>query len=238
MFKARSTGSGATPIGPDYPLGNFHAPRRQPRRPGKGGLEPEAGVDLSYFVDRTVSPGRPATMPGDGPTWLSGLVVSSDRQEKSGCSRLCQGSQQLGALRARASRISFPSRRRFQKRAVFPVAWRLTRRAYPEDIPSSIAIRQHRLRLLLQSLPAGSRAHRSRVRLPIPSHRRHSPALKPGTRFNEQQVDRGPMEELRYSWKKPTQLVSQEEQESWRLRVHPARRGSAPPPRLSTQVRG
>ncbi len=36
---------------PDYPLGNFHVPGATSELPGRGGLEPEHGVDLTYFVD-------------------------------------------------------------------------------------------------------------------------------------------------------------------------------------------
>src|SRR5262249_31410215 len=36
---------------PGYPLGNFHVPGAVSELPGKGGLAPEVGVDLAYFVD-------------------------------------------------------------------------------------------------------------------------------------------------------------------------------------------
>ena len=36
---------------PDYPLGNFHVPGATSDLPGQGGLEPEVGVNLSYFLD-------------------------------------------------------------------------------------------------------------------------------------------------------------------------------------------
>src|SRR5262249_51209014 len=35
---------------PSYPLGNFHVPGATSLLPGNGGLDPEAGVDLSYFL--------------------------------------------------------------------------------------------------------------------------------------------------------------------------------------------
>jgi hypothetical protein len=62
---------------PAYPLGNFHASGATSALPGVGGLDPELGVDLEYFVDgngfsRGMAPTE--TVPGEGVTWLAGLV--------------------------------------------------------------------------------------------------------------------------------------------------------------------
>src|SRR5262249_28206275 len=63
---------------PDYLLGNFHVPGATSLLPGRGGLEPEMGVDLTYFVDDKGFARPTAVMPGEGPTWLSGLTVLAD----------------------------------------------------------------------------------------------------------------------------------------------------------------
>lgn len=62
---------------PAYPLGNFHASGAISELPGPGMLDPELGIDLEYFVDpegfsRAMAP--PETVPGEGVTWLAGLV--------------------------------------------------------------------------------------------------------------------------------------------------------------------
>jgi hypothetical protein len=62
---------------PAYPLGNFHASGATSSLPGQGGLDPEIGVDLDYFVgasgfSREMAPLD--TVPGEGVTWLGGLV--------------------------------------------------------------------------------------------------------------------------------------------------------------------
>jgi hypothetical protein len=62
---------------PAYPLGNFHASGATSALPGAGGLDAELGVDLVYFVDgngfsRGMAPTE--TVPGEGVTWLAGLV--------------------------------------------------------------------------------------------------------------------------------------------------------------------
>src|SRR5262249_24718618 len=65
---------------PDYPLGNFHVPGATSELPGQGGLNPAHGVNLSYFLDDRGFARPTAPMPGEGPTWISGLVVLRDRQ--------------------------------------------------------------------------------------------------------------------------------------------------------------
>lgn len=65
---------------PGYPLGNFHVPGATSDHPGKGGLPPDRGVDLHYFVDAKTGFAAPtaADMPGKGPTWLTALVSLPD----------------------------------------------------------------------------------------------------------------------------------------------------------------
>jgi hypothetical protein len=60
---------------PGYPLGNYHVPGATSELHGKSGLDPRVGVDLTYFVDETGFAKPTAKMPGDGPTWITGLVV-------------------------------------------------------------------------------------------------------------------------------------------------------------------
>ena len=57
---------------PGYPLGNFHSPGAVSELPGKGGLDPSKGVDLTYFVDENGFARPTCKMPGEGPTWITG----------------------------------------------------------------------------------------------------------------------------------------------------------------------
>jgi hypothetical protein len=63
---------------PAYPLGLFHTPGATSRLPSDGGLNPERGVDLEYFVGDNGFARATAKMPGDGPTWIDGLTVLRD----------------------------------------------------------------------------------------------------------------------------------------------------------------
>jgi hypothetical protein len=63
---------------PAYPLGNFHVPGATSELPGQGGLDPALGVDLDYFRDEQGFAKPTARMPGEGPTWISGLVTLPD----------------------------------------------------------------------------------------------------------------------------------------------------------------
>lgn len=63
---------------PAYPLGNFHVPGATSELPRNGGLDPDQGVNLDYFVANNGFAKPTAQMPGKGPTWISGLVVLKD----------------------------------------------------------------------------------------------------------------------------------------------------------------
>ncbi len=60
---------------PGYPLGNFHVPGAVSLLPTAGGLDPEQGVELDYFVGDDGFAKPTANMPGQGPTWINGLTV-------------------------------------------------------------------------------------------------------------------------------------------------------------------
>jgi hypothetical protein len=63
---------------PSYPLGNFHVPGAVSRLPADGGLDPTVGVNLNYFTDADGFAKPTCQMPGEGPTWIDGLIVLKD----------------------------------------------------------------------------------------------------------------------------------------------------------------
>src|SRR6266404_2223256 len=62
---------------PSYPLGNFDVTGATSELPPKG-LDPEIGVDLTYFLDAKGFAKPMAKMPGKGPTWITSLTVLHD----------------------------------------------------------------------------------------------------------------------------------------------------------------
>ena len=61
-----------------YPLGNFHVPGAVSELPANGGLPVADGINLDYFVGNDGFAKETCRMPGDGPTWIDGLVTVGD----------------------------------------------------------------------------------------------------------------------------------------------------------------
>ena len=60
---------------PAYPLGNFQVAGATSLLPSDGGLSPDVGVDLTYFVDENGFAKQMAPVPGPGPNWIDGLMT-------------------------------------------------------------------------------------------------------------------------------------------------------------------
>ena len=67
---------------PAYPLGNFHTPGATSQPPGQGGLDPDVGIDLTYYVDDSGFARPTAKLPGEGPTWIFGLAAFHDESAR------------------------------------------------------------------------------------------------------------------------------------------------------------
>jgi hypothetical protein len=66
---------------PSYPLGNFGTSGATSEWPAKGGLDPNVGVDLNYFIDKSgfTRPMLPSeNFPGPGPRWIGALKIVAD----------------------------------------------------------------------------------------------------------------------------------------------------------------
>jgi len=62
-----------------YPLGIFQMPGAVSPRPENAKLDIEQGINLTYFQDDKGAARNTAEMPGEGPTWVSGVTVVSDK---------------------------------------------------------------------------------------------------------------------------------------------------------------
>ena len=73
---------------PSFPLGNFHVPGATSSLPKDGGLDPEKGIDLTYFTADKNNPNLFAketchVQAGKGgPTWCGGLLTLNDEKGK------------------------------------------------------------------------------------------------------------------------------------------------------------
>jgi hypothetical protein len=70
---------------PSYPLGNFATSGATSELPGKGGLDPAVGVDLTYFVDSSGFSKKMCPVEGPGAVWMHWLTTIKD---SSGTERL------------------------------------------------------------------------------------------------------------------------------------------------------
>ncbi len=195
---------------PDYPLGNFHVPGATSELPGKGGLEPEIGVNLSYFVDDQGFARPTAPIPGEGPTWISGLVVLKDSTDRERMFAVYVKVRKLLEVYERGLAEYNAETKRFEKIVQFP-----NMATYPGEFPSghTLLAQDHGVEYVYYCNPYPL------IRMPakpellakIGSCEAYT-CLKPGTRMSQEQVDRGPDGSLRYGWKTNTQLVLQDQQ--------------------------
>lgn len=61
-----------------YPLGHFATSGATSELPGKGGLDPNVGVDLTYFVDGEGFSRKMAPLPGPGMIWIDAVMTLKD----------------------------------------------------------------------------------------------------------------------------------------------------------------
>ena len=190
---------------PDYILGNFHVPGATSELPGKGGLEPEQGVDLTYFVDDKGFARPTAPMPGEGPTWLSGLTVLKDNQGRERMFAFYTKIRKTLEVYQRGLAEFNPQTQRFEKVAQFPDPSK-----YPGELPDGHPFLHRDLGIDYVYYANPYPLLRVRAEpdlLKEPGACQAYTCLTPGTRLAQQQLDRDSDGRLRYGWKTNTQLV-------------------------------
>ena len=195
---------------PDYPLGNFHVPGATSERPGQGGLDPDAGVDLTYLLDEKGFARPTAPIAGDGPTWLSGLIVLTDTEGRERMFanyvkvRNVLEVYQHGLVEYR------PEIHRFEKIAQFP-----SPTSHPGDYPSghSFLLRDHGVEYVYYANPYPLiRVPANPESLKDPQSFESFTCLKSGSTRTQPQLDFSTDGTLRYSWKRNAQVLLQEQQ--------------------------
>lgn len=195
---------------PDYPLGNYHVPGATSDLPGQGGLEPEAGVNLTYFVDDRGFARPTCPMPGEGPTWISGLIVLKDQQGHERMFATYAKIRKMLEVYERGLCEFNPQTQRFDRVVQFPAA-----SAFAGEFPDGhpFLYDDHGVEFIYYASPYPL------VRVPAnPEHLQKAGSweaftcLQSGTRLAQQQFDHGGDGVLRYSWKPNTQLLRQDQQ--------------------------
>ncbi len=180
-----------------YPLGNFHTPTATSLLPGDGGLDIEVGVDLDYAVDAEGFAAPSAKMPGDGPTWIDGLIVLKD---SSGLERMFAAYAKIKPPLEIYERglIEFePRTRRFAKVTSIP----LDTPAFPFGHPFIHKNEGTEYVYFADPFPF------VRVRADVddlahPERFEAFTCLLPGSTLNRPEIDRNPDGSARYAWRR------------------------------------
>ncbi len=192
---------------PGYPLGNFDVPGATSALPGQGGLDPEIGIDLDYFVGPNGFARATAKMPGPGPTWMTALVPLTDRTGKE---RLCASFIKIEPpmkVYGRALAVFNDARNEFEKRADVDLQ--------AAGFPSGHAFRHTDAGteyVYFASPYPLTRVRATAEEFLKPDCWECYTCLKEGSTLDAAQLDRDSRGRLRYAWRKKTPAIGPAEQ--------------------------
>ena len=185
-----------------YPLGNFHDSGATSEFPDWGGLDPDRGVDFTYFRNRNGFVKEMAHMPGEGPTWLVSVAALPDN---TGRQRLYAGYLKVKPpmrVYARGLAVFDDDKRQFVHAADVDMA--------APTFPSGHAFRHTDDGV--EYVYFGNPFPLTRVRargddfLRVGEYENYTPLLDPN------RVDRDPEGRTRYAWRKNLPLVGPREE--------------------------
>lgn len=187
---------------PSYPLGNFHMTSATSELPENGGLDPDVGVDLTYFTREDGFTREMARFNPKGPTWADGYVVLED---ETGRERLYSSYGNVNTkMQAQSRGISVYNDEKEIYESIVEVPldapiW-LAGHPFKHTVDGTEYIYYNRS-LPLQRVKANPAA------LCDPSTYEAFTCLQPGTRLEEAKIDRDAEGNIRYAWKKNTPVV-------------------------------
>jgi len=192
---------------PSYPLGNFNGTGATSDLPGKGGLDPVEGVDLHYFAGADGFARGIAPVPGDGPTWIYGIVVfkNSGRERMLAAYSKIRGASMETYERGMTEWND--DKQEFQKIAM----WRLDHPVTPgghvlRGTCDGVDYIYYCTPVPLTRVPA-----KPELLGDLDNFETFS-CLKEGSTLKDPQLDRDEQGRLRYAWKRRTPVVWQKEQ--------------------------
>jgi hypothetical protein len=199
---------------PSYPLGNFQVPGATSLLPsppgggagGEGGLDPDKGVDFTYYVDGKGFAKETMRMPGTGPTWMTTLVTLPDENGKE-------------KLYASYVKIKPPLTTYARGFAVFHDDEQQFKQLVDVDMKAPIFANGHAFKheghvYFAHPFPV-TRVRASAKAFLNPEEYESYTCLKDGTRLEDAQFDRDEQGRLRYAWRKKTPAVGVKEESQW-----------------------
>lgn len=182
---------------PNYPLGNFHVPGATSELPPTG-LDPDAGVDLTYFKDATGFAAKTCEMPGKGPTWLTSLIVLPDATGRERMYGSFVKVEPPLKIYSRGLVVWDDDKDRFEK-------VRDTDVAHP-SFPMGHAVRHGEYVYVASPYPLFRVKATAEAFADAGQWEAYTP-LKEGTRLNAPELDREPGGRLRFAWRRNTPAV-------------------------------
>lgn len=188
---------------PSYPLGNYQVPGATSLLPSKGGLDPETGVNLKYYIDKKGFAKQTMPMPGKGPTWMTTLIPLKDRD---------------GKERLYASFIKIEGSLTIYSRGL--AVWNDEKEEFDKlidvDMTASIFPRGHAFIhnghvYFAHPFPL-TRVRAAAESFQAPADYESFTCLKEGSTLDKPEVERDADGKPRYAWKKSTPAVGPEEQ--------------------------
>ena len=189
-----------------YPLGNFAVSGATSELPGRGGLEPDVGVDLSYLVDERGFSRPMCPLPGAGPKWIDGTLLVPDPDGRERLVAHYVRVKSLGDVRERGLVIFDDDEQVFEKLVQLDLAAPL----HPHGHPLQVTFGGERYHVFGRPFPA-VRVRNDLAAVQDPARYEAFTCLALGARSAgpEAELDEG----ARYGWKRDTAAVHAIEQE-------------------------
>ena len=190
---------------PAYPLGNFHVPGATSLLPADGGLDPDVGINLDYLPGNDGFAKETAHLPGEGPTWIFGLVAFAD---DSGRERMFAGYCKVRNLLDVYERglVEFdPKAQRFEKVTSFGASPTL----FPEGQAHARRMDGETYVVFDTPFPL-TRVRADPETLKHPERYESFNCLVAGSRLDRPRVERDEAGAVRYGWKRDTPAATPE----------------------------
>jgi len=193
---------------PAYPLGNFKASGATSLLPGQGGLDPDVGANLTYFVDEKTGFARGMVpMPESNPVWPDGFITLPDET----------GRERMFAFYARVTPAMETIERGlvcwndekevFEKVAQFELKAPMQPQGHPfKHKDRGVEYVYHSGPFPLIRVRADAKA------IADPANYEGYTCLKDGGRLDSPEIDRDAGGTVRYAWRKNTPPLGTKEQ--------------------------